>query len=75
MDSVTHANNRVIVMPSKSAKQHRLMEMVAHDPAAAKRTGIPQKVAREFVEADKGKRFAHKSSAKHMAHALHSIRE
>jgi hypothetical protein len=27
--------------------------MVAHDPAAAKRVGVPQSVGREFVEADK----------------------
>lgn len=42
-------------MPSKSPKQHRLMEMVAHDPKAAKRLGIPQAVGREFVQADQKK--------------------
>lgn len=42
-------------MPSKSAKQHRLMELVAHDPKAAKRLGIPQKVGKEFIAADKKK--------------------
>ncbi len=47
-------------MPSKSAKQHRMMEMVAHDPAAAKRLGIPQKVGRDFEKADKGRKFAGK---------------
>ena len=40
-------------MPSKSRKQHNLMEMAAHDPAAAKRVGVPVKVAKEFVTADK----------------------
>ena len=40
-------------MPSKSAKQHRFMEAAAHNPAFAKRAGIPQGVAREFVSADK----------------------
>lgn len=45
-------------MPSKSAAQHRLMAMVAHDPKAAKRLDIPQSVGREFVEADKNKKFA-----------------
>lgn len=40
-------------MPSKSGKQHRLMAMVAHDPKAAKRLGIPQSVGSEFVKADK----------------------
>ena len=33
------------------------MAMVAHDPAAAKRMGIPQSVGKEFVAADKGKKF------------------
>ena len=44
-------------MPSKTQAQHNLMAMVANDPAASKRLGIPQKVGKEFVEADKG-RFA-----------------
>ena len=47
-------------MPSKSGKQHRFMEMVAHNPAAAKRAGVPQSVAREFVMADVGRKFAPK---------------
>jgi hypothetical protein len=41
-------------VPSSSTKQARLMAMVAHDPAAAKRTGIPQSVGRDFNQADKG---------------------
>ena len=45
-------------MPSASRKQHNLMAMVANDPAAAKRLGIPQKVGKEFMEADKGRKFA-----------------
>lgn len=44
-------------MPSTSKRQHNLMAMVAHDPTAAKRLGIPQSVGKEFVEADKGKKF------------------
>jgi hypothetical protein len=44
-------------MPSVSKKQHNLMAMVAHDPAAAKRLGIPQSVGKEFASADKGKKF------------------
>ena len=46
-------------MPSVSGKQHRLMEMVAHDPAAAKRVGIKQSVGKDFVQADRasGKKF------------------
>lgn len=45
-------------MPSVSKKQHNLMAMVANDPAAAKRTGIKQSVGRDFMAADKGKKFA-----------------
>ena len=45
-------------MPSTSPKQHRFMEMVAHDSAAAKRVGVPQSVGKDFAEADKGKSFA-----------------
>lgn len=41
-------------MPSKSAKQARFMAAAAHDPGFAKRAGIPQSVAREFNQADKG---------------------
>jgi len=45
-------------VPSHSQKQHNLMALVANDPAAAKRLGIPQKVGKEFMEADKGREFA-----------------
>ena len=34
------------------------MAMVAHDPKAAKRVGIPQSVGREYVAADKGRKFS-----------------
>lgn len=44
-------------MPSKSKAQHNLMAMVAHDPKAAKRLGIPKSVGRDYVEADKGRKF------------------
>ena len=47
-------------MPSVSGKQHRLMEMVAHDPGAAKRVGIPQSVGEDFAKADEGKKFPEK---------------
>lgn len=43
-------------MPSKSAPQHRLMEAAAHDPKSAKSAGVPQKIAREYVAADKAKK-------------------
>lgn len=43
-------------MPSKSPKQARTMRAAAHNPGFAKKLGIPQSVAREFVAADKKKR-------------------
>lgn len=42
-------------MPSKSPKQKRFMQAAAHNPSFAKKAGIPQSVAKEFVAADKGK--------------------
>ena len=40
-------------MPSTSKKQHRTMQAAAHNPAFAKKVGIPPSVASEFVAADK----------------------
>lgn len=45
-------------MPSTSDKQHRFMEKADHDPAFAKKVGVPQKVAKEFVMADIGRKMA-----------------
>ena len=44
-------------MPSKSAKQAHLMAAVAHNPAFAKKVGIPVSVGKEFNKADKGRKF------------------
>jgi len=44
-------------MPSQSRKQHNFMAMVANDPKAAKRVGVSQSVGREFIKADKGRKF------------------
>jgi hypothetical protein len=44
-------------MPSTSKKQHNFMAAIAHNPAFAKKVGIPQSVGKEFNEADKGKKF------------------
>ena len=44
-------------MPSTSKKQAKLMAAVAHNPAFAKKVGIPQSVGREFNKADKGRKF------------------
>lgn len=42
-------------MPSKSPKQRKLMRAAAHNKAFAKKAGVPQKVAKKFVRADKRK--------------------
>lgn len=42
-------------MPSTSAKQHRFMEAVAHNPKFAAKAGVPQSVGRDFAAADKAK--------------------
>jgi len=39
-------------MPSKSKAQSRLMRAAAHNPAFAKKVGVPQSVAKEFSAAD-----------------------
>jgi hypothetical protein len=44
-------------MPSKSSAQHNLMAAVAHNPAFAKKVGIPQKVGKEFSKADENKKM------------------
>jgi len=44
-------------MPSTSKKQHNFMAAIAHNPAFAKKVGIPQSVGKDFDEADKGKKF------------------
>ena len=45
-------------MPSHSAKQHKFMEAVAHNPSFAKKAGVPQSVGKDFSNADKGKTFS-----------------
>ena len=40
------------------------MAMVAHDKDAAKRLGIKQSVGREYVKADKGRKFSKKEKKK-----------
>lgn len=42
-------------MPSVSAKQKKTMRAAAHDPAFAKKVGIPQDVAMEYYQADEAK--------------------
>lgn len=44
-------------MPAKSESQKRLMDAAAHNPAFAKKVGIPSKVAKDFSEASIGMKF------------------
>jgi len=41
-------------MPSYTPKQARTMAAAAHNPAFAKKVGIPVNVAQDFNRADKG---------------------
>ena len=41
------------------------MAMVANNPQAAKRLGIKQEVGKEFIQADKGKKFGKGGTMKH----------
>jgi hypothetical protein len=52
-------------MPSTSKKQANLMAAVAHNPAFAKKVGIPQSVGMDFNKADKGKKFNKGGTMKH----------
>ena len=44
-------------MPSVSKKQHNFMAAVANNPAFAKKAGVPASVGKEFINADKGRKF------------------
>jgi hypothetical protein len=52
-------------MPSKSAKQARTMAAAAHNPAFAKKLGIPVRVAKEFNKADTGTKLLRSAMAHH----------
>ena len=41
-------------MPAVSKKQERFMQAVAHNPAFAKKVGVPVKVGKEFTKAEGG---------------------
>ena len=45
-------------MPSTSKKQHNFMAAIAHSPSFAKKAGVPVSVGKDFVTADKGKKFS-----------------
>jgi len=50
-------------MPATSLKQKKFMDAVAHNPAFAKQTGVPQSVGKDFSEASKGMKFGSKTRA------------
>jgi hypothetical protein len=52
-------------MPSTSKKQANFMAAVAHNPAFAKKAGVPQSVGKEFNQADKGRKFSKGGDMKH----------
>ena len=53
-------------MPSTSKKQHNFMAAIAHNPAFAKKVGVPQSVGKDFNQADKGRKFGGGGMAKDM---------
>lgn len=58
-------------MPSSSAKQARTMAAAAHDPTFAKKMGIPQSVAHDFNQADKGTGILKKKRTKSHAEIMY----
>jgi hypothetical protein len=52
-------------MPSKSKAQHNFMAAIANSPSFAKKAGVPMSVGKEFVNADKGKKFSKGGEMKH----------
>jgi hypothetical protein len=44
-------------VPSVSKKQHNFMAAVANNPSFAKKAGVPASVGKEFINADKGRKF------------------
>jgi hypothetical protein len=52
-------------MPSTSKKQHNFMAAIAHSPSFAKKAGVPMSVGKDFVTADKGKKFSKGGEMKH----------
>lgn len=50
-------------MPATSEKQKKFMDAVAHNPAFAKKVGVPKSVGKDFSEASKGLKFGKDRSA------------
>jgi hypothetical protein len=54
------------MMPSTSKKQHNFMAAIAHSPSFAKKAGVPTSVGKDFITADKGKKFSKGGDMKKM---------
>jgi hypothetical protein len=51
-------------MPAVSKKQKTFMDAVAHNPAFAKKVGVPKSVGKDFSEASKGMKFGKGSTTR-----------
>jgi hypothetical protein len=54
-------------MPSPTPRAHRFFEWIDHTPGAAQKSGVPKKVAHDFVVADIGRKFGPKPVGKSRA--------
>jgi len=54
-------------MPTVSKKQERFMQAVAHNPAFAKKAGVPQSVGKEFTKSGGGMAESKKMVGKELA--------
>jgi hypothetical protein len=52
------------MMPATSPKQKKFMDAVAHNPAFAKKVGVPKAVGKDFSEASKGMKFGKGSNTR-----------
>ena len=58
------------MMPAVSEKQKKFMDAVAHNPAFAKKVGVPKAVGKDFSEASKGMKFGKGSKSRADAQAV-----
>jgi len=57
-------------MPATSLKQKKFMDAVAHNPAFAKKVGVPKSVGKDFSEASKGMKFGKGTKSRADAQAV-----
>ena len=58
------------MMPAVSDRQKKFMDAVAHNPAFAKKVGVPKAVGKDFSEASKGMKFGKGSGNRADAQAI-----